>query len=123
MKFLFRLALITSTVLGAFAGLWAIALAKNFVDQFPLHRQTKYFDFHFKRDSSSVAGIVRAGGIRLFTEERTGLLRLPIRWMHSARNTTQLMNLKRRRVAAPLKCGSNLRVAHPSRSLRGVGLS
>jgi hypothetical protein len=43
-----------------------------------------------------VALIGAAGGIRLFTEERTGLLRLPIRWMHSARNTTQLMNLKRR---------------------------
>jgi hypothetical protein len=59
MKIWFRLAVVTFAIHGGFAALSTIVLAQNFVGQFPLHKQTKYFDFHYKRDSSSIAGIVR----------------------------------------------------------------
>jgi hypothetical protein len=59
MKSLLRLALITLIVLGGFARLSTTVSAQEFLSQFPLRKQTKYFDFHYKRDSSSFAGIVR----------------------------------------------------------------
>jgi len=59
MKFLLRLALISLSVGGGVASLSPIASAQNFLGQFPLRKQTKYFDFHYKRDSSSMNDIVR----------------------------------------------------------------
>jgi hypothetical protein len=59
MKLWLRWALITLMFSGWVVRLPPIALAQNFLGQFPLRKQTKYFDFRYKRDSSGIANIVR----------------------------------------------------------------
>src|ERR1700687_1886915 len=59
MKLWLKWALITLTVGGWCARLPPIALAQNFLGQFPLRKQTKYFDFRYRRDSSHLTEIIR----------------------------------------------------------------
>ncbi len=54
-----RFALIVSTISGGFATPSHIAFAQSYLSQFPLHKQTSYFDVRYKRDSSRIANIIR----------------------------------------------------------------
>ena len=59
MKHCLRWALITLILSGWFTTLSTTALAQNFLSQFPLRKQTKYFDFRYEHDSSRLTNIVR----------------------------------------------------------------
>src|SRR5215469_13173443 len=59
MKLRLRSALITFTFSGWFTGLIPTTSAQNLLSQFPLRKQTQYFDFHYNRDSSRLANIMR----------------------------------------------------------------
>jgi hypothetical protein len=59
MKFWLRLAFTTLTIGGGCAGFSTSGSAQDFLGQFPLRKQTKYFDIRYKRDSSRIADIVR----------------------------------------------------------------
>ncbi|SRR6266851_6874943 len=59
MKFLLRLALVILTLSGAFGEFSTIASAQDFLLQFPYRKQTRYFDFRYKRESSRIANLVR----------------------------------------------------------------
>jgi hypothetical protein len=37
----------------------SITMAQEYLKQFPLHQQTQYFDFHFKRNPGRVAAVAR----------------------------------------------------------------
>jgi hypothetical protein len=57
MKFRLRLALITVIVGGGCS--ISIDPGRTFLAQFPLRKQTEYFDFRYKHDSSRISAIVR----------------------------------------------------------------
>jgi len=59
MRFWARFALVTFIVGGGCSRSSTSAPEQNFLGQFPLRKQTEYFDFHYKRDSSRISDIVR----------------------------------------------------------------
>ncbi len=59
MKAMLRLAIFTLAFGVGLTRVSTVALAQDFAGQFPISKQTKYFDFHSKRNSSQVTGTIR----------------------------------------------------------------